>query len=899
MTKEWDEDADLSEFGGPSVEEKEKLEKEIMKKFRKSIQKRDDGYYVRFPWKGENRTIPTNWAIAIRRLKSVMKQYGSDEWVISQYKQIFADQLEKEVIEEVNLECKHAEESTVVHYLAHQPVITPQKETTKVRIVFDASAHFKGAPSLNDTIHQGPTMLPLIMGMLLRFRTGTIAVISDVEKAFLQVKLQEKDRDATRFLWVKDAERPVNEENIVTYRYRTIPFGINASPFLLAATINHHLRKSGDSKFAEQIIENTYVDNVIYTCNSVSEGSEFYKAAKREFNELKMNLREFLSNDTDINGLLAEKDRAQNAEPKVLGMKWISSNDRIELAAKIKTIEKLTKRTVASQTAAVYDPLGLLGPLLLPAKKYQQKLWNNYGWDDLLDEEEVSEWRHISGNIDGFVKHLPRSITSISSIVDLIICSDANADTMSSCGYLISSGNSHLVMSKTKLRSLKTKATIPKMEFNAYLMGMDLAMNIYVEMLSKVKIRKVIALTDSEITRCWTQSVKAPTDAGIYVERRWRKFRELAEKFLYQKIPIFIGYINTKENPADVATRGVTKNEFDDHIWWTGPRYFTDDIENWPDYCKIAPLTKESNVEESNIVLIAETKNIDEIIPWKRTNSLRKLANIVGYVMRFVRHCLQRLPDHTKAKFAHLQLGFRSSGVNLTAKEIKIARETIIRSHQQEADTEGRLKELKHLDLFKDERNIWRCGGRLRRAELPDATKFPILVDSKSLFAQLIVREEHSTLGQRSLHRSNRSTTSAVREKYWIPSLRRIVRKIIGKCVECERYTNAPFPYPNTPDLPTRRVVRVVTCDNAPTFLQGSNILNELITDEQENDDFARFFAEKQIEWKRITPYSPWQGGFYERLIQDVKRCFYKATKRTLLNYVDLITIFTEIEADG
>ncbi|XGW12257.1 hypothetical protein V3C99_013168, partial [Haemonchus contortus] len=68
------------------------------------------------------------------------------------------------------------------HYLAHQAVVTPNKLTTKLRIVFDASAHYKGCPSLNEVLHRGPVILPQLFGILLRFRIGRIGIIADVEK---------------------------------------------------------------------------------------------------------------------------------------------------------------------------------------------------------------------------------------------------------------------------------------------------------------------------------------------------------------------------------------------------------------------------------------------------------------------------------------------------------------------------------------------------------------------------------------------------------------------------------------------------------------------------------------------------------------------------------------------
>ena len=69
-------------------------------------------------------------------------------------------------------------------------------------------------------------------------RTG---IIADIEKAFLKVALQPKERDVNRFLWLKDIKQPVSPNNPVTYRFTRIPFGIISSPFLLGATIKHYL----------------------------------------------------------------------------------------------------------------------------------------------------------------------------------------------------------------------------------------------------------------------------------------------------------------------------------------------------------------------------------------------------------------------------------------------------------------------------------------------------------------------------------------------------------------------------------------------------------------------------------------------------------------------------------
>ena len=91
------------------------------------------------------------------------------------------------------------------HYWSHHPVLTPAKHTTKFRVVYDTPLKAKnGDNSLNDCLYCGPILLPDLRGMLLHLRQYPIVILADIEKAFLQVGIQEKDRDVTRFLWFKD-----------------------------------------------------------------------------------------------------------------------------------------------------------------------------------------------------------------------------------------------------------------------------------------------------------------------------------------------------------------------------------------------------------------------------------------------------------------------------------------------------------------------------------------------------------------------------------------------------------------------------------------------------------------------------------------------------------------------
>ncbi len=116
--------------------------------------------------------------------------------MLNKYTEIIQDQLKKGVIEKVE---NGVIESPRKHYVPHHAVITPQKTTTKVRIMYDASAKTKRHNSLNECLFRGPVILEELCALLIRFRLGSIALVIDIEKAFLQVGLIEKSRDVTRF----------------------------------------------------------------------------------------------------------------------------------------------------------------------------------------------------------------------------------------------------------------------------------------------------------------------------------------------------------------------------------------------------------------------------------------------------------------------------------------------------------------------------------------------------------------------------------------------------------------------------------------------------------------------------------------------------------------------------
>ena len=106
--------------------------------------------------------------------------------------------------------------------------------------MYDASAR-QGGPLLNDCLYTGPKFGQSILDILIRFRVHKIAIVGDIEKAFLMISVTPADCDALQFLWVSDADGP--QKDVIIMRFTRVVFGVSSSSFLLNATIDHHMRK--------------------------------------------------------------------------------------------------------------------------------------------------------------------------------------------------------------------------------------------------------------------------------------------------------------------------------------------------------------------------------------------------------------------------------------------------------------------------------------------------------------------------------------------------------------------------------------------------------------------------------------------------------------------------------
>ncbi|GFS58741.1 integrase catalytic domain-containing protein [Trichonephila inaurata madagascariensis] len=198
-----------------SKNESDVAENQIMKNFESNIKydEKAKRYKVGLPWKLEARELKDNREIVRRRdlRGSHRKRFQKNPHLFLEYREVLQNYLKQVIIEEV---------------------IRKDRPSSQLGIVYDASSHDANSPSLNSCLHIGPNLYPEIFDILLRFRLNAVAFTADMKQAFLQIILNEEDRDVTKFLFSND---PFDESQFPSVYWFTRVFFddiIGSQPFV-------------------------------------------------------------------------------------------------------------------------------------------------------------------------------------------------------------------------------------------------------------------------------------------------------------------------------------------------------------------------------------------------------------------------------------------------------------------------------------------------------------------------------------------------------------------------------------------------------------------------------------------------------------------------------------------
>lgn len=948
-------DADLRRFWDletVGVKPKEVVESysdtRVHKEFESTVQFVDDRYEVTLPWKDEfaKERLMNNEGSARKRLSKLMIKLDKDKELKKEYQKVFDSYESDLIVEEVPSE--EISGVSPVYYMPHRPVVKLSSTSTKVRPVFDASATGYNGVSLNDCLLSGPSLNPDLVEVLIRFRRWPFALTADIAKAFLQVTVQRNDRDVHRFLL------PREDGTVRHMRFTRVPFGNTASPFLLNATIKHHLNKYPETSVVQELKSEMYTDNWLSGADSVVEASEKFCEARSILADASMDLTKLVSNSLLITSKSHDQYFISGDEPNtVLGLKWCNSQDTFSFVGinpNTSVEVASTKRSILSVIAKIFDPLGLISPFVMYGKILFQELWKlNVSWDEEMPSDlkvRFQKWLLSSQSLKSF--HVNRCYFPGLSWgelrnVELHGFGDASEKGYGACVYLRVTSEDNvsrvsLVASKSRVAPIKS-VTLPRLE----LMGALLCSRLVDFVKTSLKLdsdTQVVCWTDSTIALSWIQGETCKKD--VFVFNRVRDILALTPQHCWQ-------HCRGKDNPADLITRGLLADKLvDNSMWLCGPSMLKDNPRHPKQSSTVASDTKKAS-NKSTVCLNVQgepvspcmdlNKHSDPCMDLNKHSDLNKALRVTAYVLRFINNC--RSQNELKG--------------SITTEEIDLAKCKLIYLTQREVFSDEikallikkaipKKSKLSKLDPFIDDQGLLRIKGRLEFSDLDYDTKHPVIIPRGPL-AKLLIRFQHKLLK----HAGVGTVISSLRTNFWIIGVRRLAKTVVKECFSCRCFDTRPCSQPVAP-LPKERVT------SAPPFsVTGLDFAGPLFCADYPSNKFyvllftcgvtraihlelteslslsdcllairrfvarrglpsimysdnAKTFIAAQTEvqkvyghlapkWKYIVPRSPWWGGWWERLIRSVKLALRKTLNHNYVSKTELETILVEIES--
>ena len=749
-------------------------EEDVLQHYISSCVTRDpDGAYVaRFPWRPNPPTLPSNFVIAERRTRQMLKRLSKTPNLLLVYSNIISEQETRGFIERVEPTHEHSN----VHYIPHHAV-EKDSPTTPIRVVFDCSCRqSSGYPCLNDCLLIGSPCVTDLCSILVRFRYHRYGISTDIEKAFLHVRLHPDDRDYTRFFWLTDPTDVSSQFAI--YRFKVVPFGATSSPFMLNAILEHHLQQQ-NTPVSRDMKSNLYVDNVISGGATEDEVVNYYREARSIMSGANMNLRSWSSNSVKLNMIATEDSVNDDSQSvNVLGIRWNPTTDELSLAVKstISTHDHLvTKREVLQNLSKIFDPLGFAAPVVIRAKILMQQLWLcKVGWDEPLQEELLKGWLEIASDLKavrGFsVKRCYFSTSADQPVLHSF--ADASLKAYGAVVFLTQGNEVSFIIAKSRVAPLK-QLTLPRLELMAALVATRLTR--FVMNTIPLQDPPIFVWSDSQIVLHWIKSQKL---LPAFVRNRITEMQSQLPTAEWRYCP-------TLENPADLLTRGITTDALiSSSLWQNGPAWITTPT-RWPSFDQpiLPPLLVAAAVATEFVPAEPDKPAVGLhcIIPLERFSTLCKLLRVTAYVFRFV--------DNVRARPEERHHG------PINATEFKVVKLKWLKDVQQDVYKKeianlklvtkqpkvSRALLVRQLRLFLDNQEFLRCGGRIHNAPVNEMTKFPYLLPSRHQFSRLIILNIHVTLH----HSGTSATVTALRQIYWIPAARQYVRSILRNCVTC------------------------------------------------------------------------------------------------------------------
>lgn len=942
LTKFWE----CEEFPSPIEPKQFNTESEVH--FVKNTYRSEDGRFcVRLPLIDTPDCLGDSYFLARKRFLSLEKRLNQKP----ELRRMYSDFI-KEYRELGHLSDSKVQRTDTSYFLPHHAVLKESSESTKLRVVFDASARTSSGFSINDIQMVGPNIQDSLFNILLRFRHYEYALSGDIEKQYRQINLNELDRDLQQIVWRDNDSLPLRSLTL-----HTVTYGFASASFLAARCLWQLGEETSDHLIKTIIQNDFYCDDLLCGADTESDLLFIKQSVSQALAGGCFNLRKYRSNSQVIINSEANKlendNLALSQTCHTLGMGWNPTQDALHFNIDTDTTKDITKRAILSKTFKIFDPLGLLTLCTVKPKILLQKLWAiKLDWDDPVPPVIQRAWFNFIDNIK-YIKLLtiPRNILCKSpAYLELHSFSDASQAAYGACIYIKSvcqtTKHTSINLLCAKSRVAPTKATtIPRLELCGALLAARLSSAVCAAL--RKPIARCVYWTDSSVVLAWLNT--CPSKLKTYVANRVAAIQELTNSSSWRHVP-------TAHNPADLASRGVDPQHVQSAtVWWHGPSFLLEPEEKWPLLSKDKqnfdlPETK------MNSSLFLNVEPSSPIIDFDKYSSLVKLRRIMAYVLRFINIKCKKLNfkgpltteelDHAMTvltKLAQLQSFFKE--INNLNHHMQLSPKAIITS----------------LSPFLDSQGLLRVGGRLDKSDMDYDQKHPILLQSKHNFTKLLFIHEHKRL----LHAGPQLMLASVREQYWPVGGRDLARRTARSCVTCRRFNAKPLTnlmgnLPSqrlVPDFPfcavavdfagpflitdrrgrgckitkcylclficlrykcvhleavselskesyilaLRRFIarrgkpKEIFCDNGRNFVAAAKEINDFLN--QHSDSIVGFAADHDIKFIFSPAYAPNFNGYVEAGIKSAKFHIKRILGNTHLTYEELATLFSQVEA--
>ncbi|XP_063827477.1 uncharacterized protein LOC135076893 [Ostrinia nubilalis] len=886
---------------------------------------------------------------AINRFRSLERKFENNKQFKEDYKKVIQEYKEMGHMKKSNKkDDKHA------IYLPHHAIVREDKETSKVRVVYDASAKGTNNHSLNDTMMVGPVLQPDLRSLIISWRTHKICVVGDIEKMYRMINMTDEHTSLQRIIWRNEPEKELE-----CYDLTTVTFGTAAAPYLAVRTLNQ-LAEDEAQTFPDTapVIKNSfYMDDLMTGNDNIEATIKMCEEIRTILKGGGFNMQKWSSNSEEVLKYLQEgesstKDKIEiklDKIIKILGLTWDRKDDTFKFTVNLPEMRyPITKRSILSDVARLFDPFGWLSPVVVTAKVLIQKLWLcSLGWDDELPLELREEWIAYRQELIHLQSiEIPRwlkTTTKNRKQIQLHGFADASTQAYAAVTYLrvVEDDEVHVMMiaSRTKVAPLK-QISVPKLELCAAALLAELIEDL-MEIL-KIDKDQIFVWTDSMVVLAWLQS--QPSRWRTFVANRVADVIRILDNSQWR-------HVQSADNPADFATRGVKACDLAAlESWWTGPRWLKEETLELQRY----------SIPQTDLEAKHSFHNtITEEPIWERFSTMSRMKRVLAYCRRILKE------KETIKREKHL-----------TTNEMERVEEECIKYYQnlvygkeiEALKKEGRVKKrssLITLAPFLDEKGLIRVGGRLHNASMAENTKHPIIIPNNQHITKLLIHEAHI----KTLHGGIQLMMTFLRSKYWVIGLKSAVRKCIRTCKTCivdkakgknqfmgqlpavrvnphRAFSNSGVDYAGpvlirtskgrghhatkgyiclfvcmatraihleaVTDLTTqafmaafrRFVARRGQClhlwsDNGTNFVGAAKELKELFQKGKDNlaAEVAELLANDGTTWHFIPPKMPTCGGLWEAGVQSAKRHLIRVNKDTKLTFEEMTTLLTQIEA--